>query len=250
MRLLIYTTILILAPTLVKAKELILDMLEFAPVVVPDHPSKGLVGEIVQEAINKSGYKAKIYFMPARRAIATAPLEKNTLIVPLARLKEREADFTWIAPLIAVDRVFFTTGKTVDSYKKAKSTYKAIAVSRGTAGTSILRAQGFTEKQIIEVNKGESAPSMLLANHADAWFNSVSEGLIVLKSIDTEKRVIKGGVVGVSTHYLACSKECDAVMVQKLRQTLKAMATDGTLKKIISKHEKFEGIELVPNFED
>ena len=39
-------------------------------------------------------------------------------------------------------------------------------------------------------------------------------------------------------------------MVQKIRQSLKAMANDGTAKKIFSSYGKIDGLELVPNFED
>lgn len=250
MRFIVFSIFIVITSTVVAATEVILDMVEFAPMVVSDNPNKGCIGQIVQEAVQKSGYKTKVYFMPARRAISTAPQEINTLLIPLAKLKERESDFTWVAPLVKVDRAFFAIGKTADSYKKAKEIYKTVAVSRGTAGASILRAQGFRENQIIEVNKGESAPSMLLAKHADAWFNSVTEGLLTLKGIDTEKKVSKGATVGSSIHYLACSKQCDTVMVQKIRQSLKVMASDGSAKKIFSSAGKIEGLELVPNFED
>lgn len=229
----------------VLAEDVVLNMMEIQSISSKEDRNHGPAGELIQEAIKRAGYNLIIHDVPTQRALNIVPGEKNVLIAPIARLSEREAEFTWIAALVRVDRAFFSVGKSVDSFKKAKQTFNTVAVTKGTANVLILKEHGFEKKQIVEVNKGDSAPSMLLAGHVDAWFNNVAEVKLALKDFDGAQKIIQSGPMGGSINYLACSKICDATMVQKIRQSFKAMQADGTLKKIASRYSRKDGFEVI-----
>jgi polar amino acid transport system substrate-binding protein len=215
------------------------------PMTVNAADRKGIVGDIVEEALQRAGYTALFEVLPAPRALSLTPTATNTLIIPLARLAEREQNYTWISPIIKVQRAFFTTNKAINSFEEAKRTLKKIAVSRDTAGFYILLDQGFSRDQIVEIKEQGVAPKMLLAGHVDGWFNPVSEANVLLPTIDKEHSIVHGIAMGESVNYLACSKKCDTQIVDKVRGALKAMESDGSLDRIVSKYGDIEGLTVV-----
>lgn len=244
---LLYFLILFYGKTALSAQQLTIDYLEIPPMTSATDPKHGIIGEIVQAAVKRAGYDFVIYNLPTARAVATVAGMKDTLIAPLARIKVREENFVWIAPLVEVNRAFYSLGKKVHSFKEAKLKYKAIAISRGSASIPILLDNGFSKSQLVEVSGGESAPQMLLVGHVDAWYNPISEANIILKSIKDSKRISRSQNLGSSINYLGCSKICDAKIVKKLRSTLKRMSEDGTLSKMTRSYGVIEGLKI--NFE-
>ena len=220
-------------------------LMTVSPMTMDTPDRKGIVGDIVLEAIKRAGLTPHLVVVPSPRAIAAVPLEHDTLIIPLARLKEREANFTWIAPIVKVQRAFFTLGKKVDSFEQAAAEFKIVGVSRGTAGVNILLEHGFTRDHIAEVNQGVTAPRMLVAKRFDAWYNLVSESKDLLTQVDGGNRVVKGAILGDTYNYLACSKACDPALVAKLTAALKAMAADGVIKRIAARYPDAEGVQTV-----
>lgn len=220
-------------------------MMEVPPMTIDATHQKGIVGDIVEEAIRRADIATELVVIPSPRALASVPSETDALIIPLARLPNRESSYTWIAPIVKVQRAFFTLGKKINSFKEARAAFKTVAVSRGTIGLDILLAEGFTRDQIVEVNQGDTGAKMLLAGRFDAWYNVYSESKTLLVNSDPQHRVVSGAMLGGTYNYLACSKICDPSIVGKLRNALKSMAEDGALKRLAEKYPDVEGIELV-----
>jgi polar amino acid transport system substrate-binding protein len=223
----------------------ILDIMDAEPMTKISEPKKGLVGEITIEALRRAGYLVRIHDLPSARALGSVPGEKNVLIIPLAKVKSRVENFTWIFPIVKLDRAFYTLGKPVSSIENAQKKYNTVVVSMGTAGAAILAENGFTAKQIIEVSKGAAAPGMLLAGRADAWYNSIPDAKEILKIVAGGDQVNAGAAIGSTIHYLGCSKKCDPKMVAKIKKAFKAMIKDGTIKKIAANYKKVDGLSLV-----
>lgn len=215
-------------------EELPIFMMEVPPLTINSPEQKGVVGEIVQEAMRRAGYSPMWNVVPNNRALAqvASPDTRNTLIIPLARIEDREAKFTWIASIVKVNRAFFSLDQSVQSFAEARAKFGVIGVSRGTAGVSILRAQGFAEKQIYEINQGEVGAKMLLMRRIDAWYGPMAEGIELIRSTSSEKVIQYGAALGPSYNYLACSKACDPAVVDRLSTALKAMERDGSARTI------------------
>lgn len=230
---------LLLHAAAARADEVPLYLMDIPPMASKTAPH-GVVGEIVLEAMKRARLAPRLIFMPKNRAIVTVQLGTNhdALILPLARMPEREALFTWIAPLYQAERGFFTRGKRFDSFAQARGTLRTVAVARGTANGSILRAQGFRADQIYEISVNQDAPRMLLEGRMDAWFGPIEEMALYLEREPEAGKIVAGPGLMATENYLACSRQCDPVLVGKMREAIAQMEKDGAIKAIRARYTR------------
>lgn len=221
-----------------RAGDVALYLMVVPPFSVDEPERKGAGGDIALEAIRRAGYQARLQVVPNNRAIATVQAEasRDTLIVPLARLKEREAGFTWVAPVVRVNRAFFATERSVQSFDEARSAFRVIAVARGTAGVAILHDQGFADSQLYEVADNITAARMLMLHRVDAWYGPVLQFRSWLKEVDPQHQLRMSASLGSSVNYLACSRICDPQMRARLAEAVDRMTRDGTIRAIESRY--------------
>jgi polar amino acid transport system substrate-binding protein len=222
--------------------ELTIYLMEVPPLTINTPERKGLVGDIVFEAIQRAGYRPRLVVVPNNRALAVVagPDVRDTLIIPLARLDDREARYTWIAPIVKVNRAFFSMKPDIHSFDDARAAFGQVGVGRGTAGLTILTREGFPTNHIYELNQGEVALKMLLLGRIDAWYGPVAEGKAMLKIIRAADKVAVSTFVGSTFNYLGCSRSCDPALVARLAGALKDMDADGTSQAIRQKYGDLE----------
>lgn len=195
----------------------------------------GIVGDIALAAVALAGYKPQIQDLPWPRSQLLVSSGKNQLIIPLSRTTEREDKFTWIAPIMPMERAFFTLDTPVSSFSEAKKRYRAIAVGAGTAQLEILKQQGFSESQIHILKLGDSPLRMLQLRRIDAWFTGVPEGQYEWPEREMNSIAAKlkmSPVLHSVDLYLACSIDCEASLVTRLRSAVNSLRADGTIKKV------------------
>ena len=229
---------LILAAASSRAAEVTLYLMEVPPITLNEPGRKGIAGDLALEAIKRAGYSARIVVVPSNRAMALvqSSVIRDALIIPLARQKEREPNYTWIAPIAKVNRTFFTLGPKVSSFEEARAAFRVVGVARGTAGVNILRGQGFAESQIYEINDTSSGARMLMAHRFDAWYGPSPQFRGWLRETGQEHQVQAGAPLGSTFNYLACSRVCDAQMVAKLSAAVDKLHRDGTAKAIEARY--------------
>ncbi|QXI25648.1 substrate-binding periplasmic protein [Pseudomonas vanderleydeniana] len=191
----------------------------------------GIVGEIAVQAIAKAGYTVHIQALPWARSQRHVSEKQDLLIAPLTRTPERENRFTWIAPIISMDRAFFTLGKPVTSYEEARQTYGIIGVGLGSAQEEILRSQGFSNDQIYPLTIGDNPAQMLLKGRIDAWFNGVPESRYIWPK-NSDRTLFMSPVLNTADIYLACSRQCSDELVKNLRTAVESLRADGTLERL------------------
>lgn len=224
-----------LAAGALAAAELPLYLMEVPPITLNQPQRKGIVGDVTLEALRRAGYAHRLVVVPSPRALATVPLLRDTLIIPLARIASREQSFTWIAKIMQVERAFFTRERRIRSFAEARASLGHIAVSRGSAGYSILLEQGFAPAQIVEVNQGPSALHMLQAGRVDAWYNPILEAQLLQRE-GAGLRLVMGKPLGATGQYLACSRQCDPELVRRLARAVQEMRADGSLERIQARY--------------
>ncbi len=222
-----------------RADSVTLYLMEVPPLTINEADRKGVAGEIALEALKRAGYEATLEVVPSNRALATVahPSSRNVLIIPLARVAAREPLYTWIAPLVKVNRAFFSLDKYVRTFGEARATFHAIGVSRGTAGLHILREEGFSDDQIRELNQAQTPPKMLWQHRIDAWYGPIAEGRELLLTREAKGKTHVSPPLGPTYNYLACSLACDARMVARLAEALAQMEQDGTSRAIREKYD-------------
>ncbi|MGN7937225.1 polar amino acid transport system substrate-binding protein [Pseudomonas sp. NFACC32-1] len=209
-----------------------LHILDAPPLTFVDDPKgHGIVGDIAIEAMIRAGYAVKIHVLPWARAQKHVSEEEDHLIAPLSRIPVREDRFTWIAPIMSMERAFFTLDRQVASFAQARETFRKIGVGLGSAQEAILRAEGFDDDQIYTLTIGDNPAQMLLMGRIDAWFNGVPESRYIWPKV-SDRKLLMSSVGSSADIYLACSRKCSAKMVRDLRQAVEAMRQDGTFSRV------------------
>lgn len=120
-----------------------------------------MVGDVTLAALARLGKLTEIVAEPWPRAQASAARGRNMLIIPLSRTPEREELYTWIAPVMELERAFFSLDEPVTSFAEARQRYRRIGVGLGTAQVAILQREGFRDEQIVQLTSGENPVHLL-----------------------------------------------------------------------------------------
>ena len=194
---------------------------------IDDH---GMVGDVVLAAISRAGYHVHLRVAPWLRAQKMVTEGDNQLIVPMSRTPERENLYTWIAPIMSMDRAFFSLYNPVADLAEARERYKRIAVGVGTPQFEFLKSQGFSDDQLVTIKLNDNPGQLLELGRVDAWFTGVPEGLYHWAG--SRKKLRRSSVMFSTDIYLACSKRCDKVLVDELRQAVEALRREGVVQTI------------------
>ena len=191
----------------------------------------GIAGDVTLKAMEMAGYTANSLSPPWPRAQRDVSSGKDMLIAPLSRTQNRENSFTWIAPLLTMDRTFFSLDQRVESFEEAKKAFKLIAVGIGSAQEMRLREEGFAASQIYPLKIGDNPAQMLLKGRVDAWFNGVPESRYIWKQL-SDRPLVMSRVLMTADIYLACSRDCDPQMVERLKKAVETLQAKGMADKI------------------
>ncbi|WP_285962007.1 substrate-binding periplasmic protein [Pseudomonas tohonis] len=208
------------------------------PLTMPDAgTSHGMVGDATLLALKRAGYQVRILVAPWARAQKRTMEGRDTLIIPLSRTPDREASYTWIAPIMELQRAFFTLAEPVKDFAEARARYRQIGVGLGTAQNEILRREGFDGGQIRSLVLGDKPAQLLEMGRIDAWFTGVPEGLYIWPRV-SHQRLRMSPPLAATDLYLACSLACDPQLVDDLRTAIDALRADGSLKRIQARYLK------------
>ncbi|MBD8828042.1 substrate-binding periplasmic protein [Pseudomonas sp. CFBP 13602] len=197
-----------------------------------DAGQQGIVADAARQAMTLAGYHMNINVLPWLRAQRTVQHGQDMLIVPLSRTPDRETSYTWIAPIMSMDRAFFTLDKRVDSFAQARRTYRRIAVGMGSAQERRLYDEGFDASQIYPLRIGENPAQMLLLGRVDAWFNGVPESQYIWRQV-SKQPLLMSPVLMTTDLYLACSKTCSPRVVSSLRKAVETLHRNGSIQRLL-----------------
>lgn len=222
------------------AEDLQLFTLDAPPMTMVEAPvgehAHGFVGDIAVEAAKRAGYTTNLQFLPWVRGQQLAAEGDNALITPLARTPEREASYTWVAPIYQLQRAFATLDRQIDSFDDARLHLHSILVGRGSAQEGTLRSMGFDDGRLQHVEIGLSEIDMLRMGRVDAWFNSTVETEWKWRRSGQTAPLVFGRTLYTDEIYLACSKHCAPALVERLRAALAAVLADGTATQIEARY--------------
>ncbi|WP_315960754.1 transporter substrate-binding domain-containing protein [Pseudomonas sp. DTU_2021_1001937_2_SI_NGA_ILE_001] len=208
-------------------------MLEAPPLTMSGPPGEnGILGDAALLAGALADQPLALQSLPWNRAQRMVQQGQDLLIIPLSRTPERESKYTWIAPVMTMERAFFSLSKQVGSFAEARQTYQRIAVGMGSAQEQKLREEGFSDEQIYPLKIGENPAQMLLLGRVDAWFNGVPETQYIWKGVSSKPLLMSPPLMSADL-YLACSAQCSEARVHSLRQAVETLRRNGTLNRLI-----------------
>ncbi|WP_051326811.1 substrate-binding periplasmic protein [Aliagarivorans taiwanensis] len=210
-----------------------------APPLSMQHPEtdygRGIVLDAVLEAFRRLDISARVEFIPWKRAQREVSMGRDAFILPLARIPEREQRFTWVAPVMDLERSFASLRSRVDSYKQARAELRSIGVGFGTAQYHLLLANGFSEQQLVEILPGKG-PSMLALGRIDAWFNGTDETLWYWKRDQQIEPLLVGDAVASNQLYLAASLDVDEALLESLNRKIVELQREGYIEMLKTRY--------------
>lgn len=143
----------------------------------PDSP--GALATLVREMAMRLGEPPTIQFYPWTRALSMVGTQPRTLILPLTRTAEREANYRWLVKLYRQQFVFIALrSATVNLDSMDALRDLRIAVLRGSPNEGQLTNRNF--KQVLPANSVLDMARMLERGMADALYGGDAINLAVL----------------------------------------------------------------------
>jgi len=196
----------------------------------------GAMYEVAQELAKRVGQKFSVQFMPWARAQQIAKKEPNIGILPLARVPEREADYTWLVEILQEPYVFFALKNSKVDISTLEATKDLrIGTFAGSLSEVLLRQKGF--KNFKSVTTDAQNVRMLKSGRIDVWVAPLSFKNRYKEKGGLAAEDMRVGATLIILHeYLAASKNLDAETVKKWQEAFKAMKRDGTYATIMKKY--------------
>lgn len=184
----------------------------------------GIGIELVQRAATAANLAIIVQFVPWVRATVEASRSETGLVLPLTRLPEREAGYTWIAPLYDLDLGFVALARRIDSLAAADGE-KLIGVWRGTSHETQLRQAGLIN--LAAIADDHTLLQLLLTDRISAWFGAFPEILEHWRRLPDDRRpagrvLTFGTPITRDTVWLAGGKTFPPALAQRLGAAIAA----------------------------
>lgn len=204
--------------------------------------------ELVKAVLEYSDIDYKIETVPWIRAVQAIDTQENVLVYAMTRTNEREDKYHWIGEIAPIEYRLFGLRKNITqlpaSLEQAKSL--RIGVVREDVTKDYLQSQGFLN--LVSVNDPERNLAMLQRGRIDLFpFSANSISLFLEKNnFDPRDLVSTISLDEISTGlYMVLGKHSSPEMVEKLRNSYRAIVENGTYNRIV-KPNLTEGIFSQP----
>ncbi|MEX0298515.1 MAG: substrate-binding periplasmic protein [Kordiimonas sp.] len=179
----------------------------------------GLSTDIVRKIMYESGLSYTIRLVPWARAYREVVSGDNTLVFSLARLKEREADFDWLAYLVRPEFYIFvkdTETRIVSVEGLKNGDFTAVCVVEDISCV-LLRQMGFPEHKFLKKRDGGlSGSDMIAYGRADLYVGDIIHHQINPRGNKAKVKPVMRVGEGVGL-YLASGLQLDKRIREKIR---------------------------------
>jgi polar amino acid transport system substrate-binding protein len=205
----------------------------------------GVLVELVEELLRRTGQPTRVEFYPWARAMKMAVAQPRIAILPLLRTPEREAQYQWLLKLYVLHFVFISRAgqPPVQSLEQARRL--RVAVLRSTPQAIQLLKRGFSDKLLLQANSVEDTLRLLERGHADAIYGGELIHLDKVRSSGRDLGQFQFGLrLDSGDIWLAASSGFGAAERALLFGTHQAMLRDGSVERL------FKAYGLKPRAED
>ncbi|WP_417625200.1 substrate-binding periplasmic protein [Paremcibacter congregatus] len=193
--------------------------------------NNGFIFDIVEQAFTRADLPHRSPFLPWKRAQMDVINKGGHFMAPLTRLKQRENNYIWVAPINISKLHLVTNDKTLHQKKWPDLLDIPVVARRGSPAEYKLQALGF--KYITTVENETVAARMFTGKHLPLWMQRGLPGSWAYHVIGGDSGSLYT-VAEWSTplQYLATSKKTPPDVVEKLRKVLVQMREEGEMDRI------------------
>jgi len=193
----------------------------------------GMVVEVVEALIQRTGQPATIELVPWTRGYQQAQREADTAVFPTVRTAQREDKFHWVGPVAAGNTSFYShrgAGVRVRSLADVEQ-LGTLAVPKLWYSYEVLKEQGLktlygvpTPQHMLKMFK-HGRTRLMLAN------SLVLDEMLASQGMSREQVEWQYALMS-NTTYIAFSRKTDGKLIATWQQALEAMRRDGSLERI------------------
>jgi len=202
-----------------------------------DATEPGVLVEVAVEAARRAGWPLRPVFQPWARAVLTAQQQPRTLVVPLTRTPEREAQFQWIARIGLQDFGFLNLAGATRIGSLAQARALKVGVLRGSPHAKRLAELGFEAARIALASSNDDLQRMLDLQMVDAVYGSLPINLYNARRLGRKAEALQvGWVVETGEIWLAAGSGLGAAEIDALRHAVAAMERDGAMQRLYQRY--------------
>jgi ABC-type amino acid transport substrate-binding protein len=193
----------------------------------------GFSYELLTEMGRRAELKIDMEFLPWRRALAVAKETPNTLLFTVARMPDREREYSWLVDMIEHDVVFVTTKAPIDSVEQAKP----LSVSAVPGSPQERELKQANIRYIDALEDPIRAAKMLERGRIDAWYTfDLRAAYVWKKNGFPAASLVFGKSLRIERMYLAGHKDMSPVIKDRLQAAYDSLVRDGTYKNLFHKY--------------
>lgn len=195
---------------------------------------EGLSIDLVDALFKRADMRYEIRVVPLKRALQTVDRSNDACIFPLERTQEREAQYTWISPLLITRNAFYSlpdSGLVIRSLKDAQDL--SVGIYAGSALNEYLATFDYTGLQVVREELLNARK--LGRKRIDLWATDSVSGHYFAR---------RAGINGIREQFtflttlrgIACNPAVAPNVVRALRQELREMHAEGVVKQIMDSY--------------
>lgn len=205
----------------------------------------GVLVELTELLLKRSGQPQRVEFFPWARALATASSVPRVAILPLTRTPEREPQFQWLLKLYVQHFAFINRSgqPAVASLDRARQL--RLAVLRGSPNLAQLQRNGFNAGLVTEASSVEDMLRMLERDAVDAIYGGDVVNMDKVRVSGRDPAAFQVGLTLESGEvWLAASGGFSEADRQLLKDSHQALLREGVVEKL------FRAYGIKPRAED
>lgn len=206
------------------------------PYAIETGSRPGVAVEVLTDIAKRAGMEVDIKYEPWARAQTDTRSGKGLAILPLTRTPDREAEYSWVVPLLSDPVYLQAISKDVNISTLGAARNSTVCVLRGSAQIDILKQAGLPK--IEEVTDENTCAKMLQSGHVDAWYSrGMVASLAYAKNGGDTKALLHGAETETPPMYLGGSPDFSKETAARLNKALEAMKADGSYDRILASYK-------------
>ncbi|HET9238594.1 MAG TPA: transporter substrate-binding domain-containing protein [Oligoflexus sp.] len=195
--------------------------------------SQGSLYQIFQTLVTRMGYDSKVEIVPWKRVLMETQKNSPILFIPAARSPDREKLYQWIEPLMIESFGIFTLpGREQDMQNKERVREARICTLRGSATEELVKRHQLSRLEVVATN--DTCARLLKAGRVEAWLAARRAAFASYAQVGYDPAELRAGLVLEEWPlYLAASKAVPEADLQRWKQEIQKMKSDGTMERLL-----------------
>lgn len=206
-----------------------------------DGRDAGVTVEILEQITLHGGPTFTYQSLPWKRAQIMVQKHKGTAIIPLTRTPTRDANYTWIVPLVPnqIRLTFYNESAhfkaIIDTLDLEQAKALSVGVIQGSSIIPTLKQLGFAS--IYEANDVEQLVDLLVKERFDAMVESKLVDSYQWQKLGYQKEMLVAGpnIEDVNYIYLGAALDFPTDVAEEIRIAMEKIQANGTYNEILER---------------